>query len=196
MSLLQLPTEIIHQFAFHLLASRPLDPPTALLDLALTCRSFSQIVSSKPFLAKLCRLKFDVASITRRCFNPRDRDLADELVRCCRVLREIRTGNIPETEDDDTLVAAYVLMLNNDGKNYAQLQHAGLDAYVDNFVRNRLWKGRDSNQGWPLDTLNNSVALWLMWMTLTKRSVFFFSFFAYLLIHFLLRKIKGRVPSS
>jgi len=67
-------------------------------------------------------------------------------------------------------------MLGNDGKNYAQLEHAGLDAYVNKFIMTRLWEESESNQGWPLDNLNNSLALWLMWMTLTKRSSFLFFF--------------------
>jgi len=165
-----LPVEIISQFSFHLLADAPLGPPHALIPIALTCRFWKDIVTSKPFLAKLCRFKFDVGPINRRSFHPRDRDLADELIRCCRLIQEIRRADVAETESvvDDTLCAAYILMLNNDGKNYAQLEHAGLDAYVDKFVRTRLWEGREDNQGWPLDNMNNSLALWLMWMTLTK----------------------------
>ncbi|KAF8799856.1 hypothetical protein BYT27DRAFT_6848701 [Phlegmacium glaucopus] len=169
----KLPLEIISQFSFILLADQPLGPPHGLLPIALTCRSFNAIVTSKQFLAKLCRFKFDVRAINRRSFHPRDRDLADELIRCCFLLKEIRRADVAETESvvDDTLWASYILMLNNDGKNYAQLQHAGLDAYVDKFVMTRLWEGRESNQGWPLDSANNSLALWLMWMTLTKEKL-------------------------
>ena len=76
-----------------------------------------------------------------------------------------------------TLILAYLLMLCNDGKNYAQLEHAGLDTFVDNFIKSRLWEGRETNQGWPLDNIFKSSALWLMWMTLTKRWSFSFFWF-------------------
>ena len=170
MSLSILPNELISHCAFHLIAQSPLGPPNALIPLALTSRSFHHVVTANPFLAKICRLKFDVRPLTRRLFRPRDRDLADELVRCCRLIHEIRRADVAESDSilDDTFMSAYILMLSNDGKNYAQLEHAGLHTLVDNFVRSRLWEGRHSNQGWPLDTPNNSVALWLLWMTLTK----------------------------
>ena len=139
-------------------------------------------------------MMFDVGAVSRRLFNPRDSDLADELQRCCNLLKEIRRADIADTDDsfvDDTLFSAYLLMLSNDGKNYAQLEHAGLDAYVNKFVKTRLWEGSEENQGWPLDNLINSTALWLMWMTLTKRWSFL-SFF-YSTIHFYIRKTTGRV---
>ena len=172
--LLQLPNELIHKCAFHLLAQSPLGPPRDLLTLALTCRTFNLVVTSASFKARICRLMFDIGAIARRLFNPRDTDLADELHRCCNVLKAIRKAD-PISED--ILSASYFLMLSNDGKNYAQLEHAGLDAYVDNFVRTKLWEGRETNRGWPLDSLDNAYALWLMWMTLTKRWSFLsFSF--------------------
>ena len=173
--LLRLPNELIHQCSFHLLAQSPLGPPRDLLTLALTCRTFNLAVTSISFKARICRLMFDVGAIARRLFNPRDTDLADELHRCCNVLKAIRKAD--PILLDDTLSASYFLMLSNDGKNYAQLEHAGLDAYVDNFVRSKLWEGRGTNQGWPLDNFDNAHALWLMWMTLTKRWFFPFFFF-------------------
>jgi hypothetical protein len=115
---------------------------------------------------------FDVGAVSRRLFHPRDSDLADELHRCCNVLKAIRRGDFIDSDGvivEETLFSAYILMLSNDGKNYAQLEHAGLDDYVNRFIATRVWVGTETNQGWPLDNANNSSALWLMWMTLTKR---------------------------
>lgn len=172
MSLFRLPDEVIHQCSFYVIAHDPLGPPQALLTLALTCRAFSLVVLSNAFRARICRLMFDTGAVTRRLFHPRDSDLADELHRCCNLLKVIRRAETEDLDVDDTLISAYFLMLNNDGKNYAQLEHAGLDAYVDMFMRTRLWEGRETNQGWPLDNTTNSAALWLKWMTLTKRRSF------------------------
>ena len=183
MSLLTLPDEIIHHCCFHVVAHDPLGPPHAIIPLALICRSINLVVSSHVFKARICRLMFDVGAVTRRIFHPRDSDLADELERCCNVLKEIRRGDVIDSEEDplveETLIAAYILMLHNDGKNYAQLERAGLHAYVDNFITTRLWDESETNQGWPLHNIQNACALWLMWMTLTKRWSFLFSSIIY-----------------
>jgi hypothetical protein len=198
MSLLSLPDELIHQCSFHVIAHDPLGPPHALIPLALICRAFNLVVSSHAFRARICRLMFDVGAVSRRLFHPRDSDLADELHRCCNLLKDIRRGDVTESEDsfvDDTLASAYLLMLSNDGKNYAQLEHAGLDAYVNKFIMTRLWEGSETNQGWPLDNFINSIALWLMWMTLTKR----WSFLSFLSFDYLptyIRKTSGTVAGN
>jgi hypothetical protein len=57
------------------------------------------------------------------------------------------------------------MMLENDGRNAAQLEHAGLDSYLDIFVRTRLWD--DKSHGWPTDNTASACALWLVWMTTT-----------------------------
>ena len=141
------------------------------------CGDDGDCLGKEGFKARICRLMFDVGAVTRHLFLPRDSDLADELHRCCNILKQIRRGDVQESDKsvvDDTLTSAYLLMLSNDGKNYAQLEHAGLDAYVDKFITTRFWEGSETNQGWPLDSSDNSFALWLMWMTLTKRSSFLF----------------------
>ena len=194
MSLLTLPDELIHQCSFHVVAHDPLGPPHSIIPLALICRAFNLVVSSHTFRARICRLMFDVGPITRRLFHPRDSDLADELHRCCNVLKEIRRGDVTDPVVDDILPSTYILMLSNDGKNYAQLEHAGLDAYVNKFIATRLWEGRETNQGWPLDDMNNSCALWLLWMTLNKRWSFSFFFFTRLFNYFFyIRKTSGMV---
>ena len=178
MSLLTLPVELIHHCCFHVLAHNPLGPPRDFITLALVCRALNRVVSSHAFSARLFRLMFDVGAVGRRLFHPRDSDLADELHRNCKVLKIIQTADVTDSDEtciEDTLLSAYILMLSNDGKNYAQLEHAGLDFFVDKFINTRLWEGREFNQGWPSDSAMNSAALWLMWMTLTKRwSLFFF----------------------
>lgn len=194
MSLLSLPDELLHLCSFHLLAHKPLGPPSDLITLALVCRAFNNAVSSHTFRARICRFMFDTGAVSRRLFHPRDSDLADELHRCCNLLKAIRRADLEESEEE-TLIEAYILMLSNDGKNYAQLEHAGLDAYLDKYINTRLWSGRETNQGWPLDNIDNASALWLMWMTMTKRWSFFF-FFDCLLTFFYIRKISRRVPRN
>lgn len=64
------------------------------------------------------------------------------------------------------LWAAFLMMVESDGKNEAQLlEWAGLKTFADRFVRERLWEGRDNYNGWPAESVTNSLALWLMWLT-------------------------------
>ncbi|KAF8167243.1 hypothetical protein B0H34DRAFT_669736 [Crassisporium funariophilum] len=178
-----LPIEILHNLAFHLLASHPLGPPTALLPLLLTSRAFHAALTHPAFLARVFRLKFDAGAISRRAFEPYDTDCADQLVVSCRVLKTLRRGDFmdasereePEAEDwldaEGVLLAAYVMMLDNDGRNWAQLEWAGVEGYVRGYVRRRLWEGREGNEGWPKDSSPNACALWLMWMMETKQKL-------------------------
>jgi len=61
------------------------------------------------------------------------------------------------------------MMLDNDGKNRAQLEAAGIDLYLDVYMRTYLYDSvsRIPNDGWPQDTAANACALWLMWMFTT-----------------------------
>jgi hypothetical protein len=66
------------------------------------------------------------------------------------------------------------MMLDNDGKNFAQLEWAGVAEFVDKFIRLRLWEGRmqHPNAGWPLASLANSCALWIAWLTMDRIIIF------------------------
>ncbi|KAJ2937014.1 hypothetical protein H1R20_g83, partial [Candolleomyces eurysporus] len=124
--------------------------------------------SGTPLYSHICRFKFDVGAVTRRAFTPGVKDLNGHLVQMCNLLRFIRRNDINDMEAEDQLLIAYVAMLDNDGKNRAQLQHAGIEDFVDRFVRRRLWVDCEANDGWPQENVTNSCALWLMWMFTTK----------------------------
>lgn len=73
-----------------------------------------------------------------------------------------------ELRDVDILPELYLLRLDSDGKNYAQLEYAGIRDFVRDFVLNRLYDDAELNDGWPLENAQNSCALWLMWMFTLK----------------------------
>ncbi|KDR85898.1 hypothetical protein GALMADRAFT_218961 [Galerina marginata CBS 339.88] len=160
-----LPSELIHNIAFFAVAHTPLGPPAVLLDLLLTCKALYAQLSAPSFLARVFRLKFDAGAVTRRLFRPYHQDLAEQLVLACHLLRALRSGNIYDVETETHLGTAFLMMLDNDGKNYAQLAAAGVHAYVEAYVQRRLWEGRERNEGWPLDSEPNACALWLLWLT-------------------------------
>ncbi|CAA7264935.1 unnamed protein product [Cyclocybe aegerita] len=170
-SLHALPTELLHNIAQALVATNPLGPPRELIPLILTCRAWHAIFTADTLLAAICRLKFDTAAVTRRAFTPHTHDLAEQLVHACTLLRAIRAGDVYDIDAHEHLFTAYMLMLDNDGKNYAQLEWAGMGAYVARFVRRRLWEECAANEGWPVDNAANACALWLMWMTTTREKL-------------------------
>ena len=81
----------------------------------------------------------------------------------------IRARNFEDDDASSVLFGAYVLMLENDGKNRAQLEWAGIDTYVDAYIRTRMYDPieRMANDGWPRDNTANACALWLLWMLTT-----------------------------
>ncbi|KAF9478896.1 hypothetical protein BDN70DRAFT_932997 [Pholiota conissans] len=199
-----LPPELIQHILFLLTAHTPLGPPTQLAPVRLASRALHAHATSAALLARVCRFKFDVGAVRRRCFEPGLEDLKAQLELGCRVLRGVRRGLVRLLEeetaaasgggggvrggggmagrvedrgyddwedwdgdmtDEDTLFGALLLMLDNDGKNYAQLEHAGVHAYVERFVLRRLWARARENAGWPVEDASSACALWVMWLT-------------------------------
>ncbi|KAJ7153509.1 hypothetical protein C8R43DRAFT_1106735 [Mycena crocata] len=166
--LLSLPPEILEQIAYELVCLTPLGPPAALVPLLLTCKSvYNLLFDNAPFYSRIFRFKFDASAVARRAFHPTPRQYFDQLVMYCTQLQKLR-GQVWDGSCADVLFCAYLMMLENDGRNAAQLAHAGLDSYLDIFVRTRMWDDSKSANGWPTDSTENACALWLMWMTTTE----------------------------
>ena len=62
---------------------------------------------------------------------------------------------------------ALIVIIENHGKNKAQLEWAGLDEYLDKFLTERRMH-EDLSNGWPTESPQNACALWLMWMMTTE----------------------------
>ncbi|KAG2022471.1 hypothetical protein CC2G_000216 [Coprinopsis cinerea AmutBmut pab1-1] len=168
------PLEVIEHIAFSLVASEPLGNPSSLLPFFLTSRSISLALSLKSrttLYARICRLKFDVGAVSRRAFSPHTSDLNDHLVQMCQLLQFIRRGDIWHEDAIDYLIPAFIAMLDNDGKNRAQLEDAGIESFLDDFVMKRLHEGKELNDMWPLENPGNACALWLYWMFTTPEKV-------------------------
>ncbi|KAF9540952.1 hypothetical protein CPC08DRAFT_468037 [Agrocybe pediades] len=88
------------------------------------------------------------------------------------------------------MFTCFLMMLDNEGKNYAQLKHAGVHTFVDWFIRKCIWdpslpylspaalqKLEEENDGasplpsaygWPIDTPHTSAAFLLYWLVLER----------------------------
>ena len=89
-----------------------------------------------------------------------------QLKKVCRALKRIRTGDIfaPTLEAD--LWTAFIMLTENDGKNYIQLEWIGLDRFAESVVVHRLWENRNLHHGWPAESTVNSLAIWILFMML------------------------------
>ena len=96
----------------------------------------------------------------------RSRNRALQLKKVCRMLKHIRGCNIyiPTLESD--LWTAFIMLTENDGKNYTHLQWAGLDHFAESVIVNRLWDDRRTHNGWPAESTVNSLAIWCLFMML------------------------------
>ncbi|KAJ6548293.1 hypothetical protein B0H10DRAFT_2129417 [Mycena sp. CBHHK59/15] len=160
-------TEVLERVAYEVTFLQPLGPPSGLVPLLLTCKTVNDRLSGNPALyARIFRFKFDSSAVRRRAFDPTPAQYHDQLVLYCTQLQKLR--GLVRDDCDEVLFCAYLMMLENDGRNAAQLAHAGLDSYLDIFVRTRLLDDRHKSHGWPSDNVASACALWLVWMTTTE----------------------------
>ncbi|GJE89645.1 hypothetical protein PsYK624_057490 [Phanerochaete sordida] len=168
----KLPFTILEHIGLEVAVVDPLGPPSDLISLLCTCRHIHSCLSfdnNRHLYARIFRQKFDTRAVVRR-FGDRCTRLnttAAQLKVYCELLKRIRRGDTaadPETIKVDFRMALF-MFLENDGRNEAQLQWAGLGAFVDRFVRTRLREGCDQTAGWPPESEMNALALWLLWFT-------------------------------
>jgi hypothetical protein len=186
-----LPLEIIDSIAFELSALTPLGPPSNLIPLLLTCHHLFSSLSSttNPALyARIFKYKFDISAVQRRAFKPSHAQCVEQMMHYCIAMKVLRRGDVyaspheviaadtdvvfgDDNDASDALFTAFMMMLEDDGRNYRQLlDWAHADYFAEQYVRKRLYEGRERNDGWPLESTENACAMWLMWMFTTEGS--------------------------
>lgn len=168
-----IPREVLERIAFELVMTDQRGRPAELVSLLLACRDLNKKLSFKlcPALyARIHKSMFDTAAPHRRFGSKaiRSSNLTSQLRANCSMLRRIRQGDVYSPHVLDDFWLAYVLIMENDGKNRVQLDRAGLGVVVNKFVRSRLWE--DAENGWPREKAINALALWLLWCTTTRGS--------------------------
>jgi hypothetical protein len=197
------PQEIIENIALFAATEQFLGPPSALVPLLCTCRTLNAYLSMTTNLhlyAQIFACKFDTASSVRR-FGARvvtPAWYASELRRRCVYLKRIRTRldavivaestvrdlcEGSENELRSTLWIAYLMMLENDGKNERQLrEYAGMAGWLRLYWFDEhgasLVKTSIKQDCWPPNTQEMALAMWLFWFLLRVGKFFFFCFCA------------------
>jgi hypothetical protein len=196
--LFRLPAELLELLALEVALLELLGPPKDLIALLCTCRRVHDFLAFDQcynLFARIFKAKFDISAVRRR-FGPksvRSSSLALQLKKYCTTLQDIRGGNIYSSNIHDILRTAFFMAMENDGKNSFQLAWAGLDRFVDRFVRTRLCEDAEMNNGWPADNSVNALALWLMWFTTTRGKFAAPCLLRDLIVSVFLRNIGGGV---
>ncbi|PCH34350.1 hypothetical protein WOLCODRAFT_62488 [Wolfiporia cocos MD-104 SS10] len=165
-----LPYDVLAHVATELALLQPLGPPAALVPLLLTCRHVHDALCVRhapDMWARVFRAKFDTRAPLRRlgARTARSSHQVAQLKKLSRALTRIRRGDIYDPGLEADLWTAFVMYMENDGRNEAHLEWANVHGLVDSYIRTRLWENR--HNGWPAETATNSLAIWVMWCTLT-----------------------------
>ena len=166
-SLSTTPPELLEQIALIAVRQRPQGPPCILRSLRLTCRMSNNALSPNSYLSFMLFVdRFDTHTSWRHF--PRSRLTTDslerELRKRFRALQRIRRGNIADPDILESLSTIYIMILEDDGRNWDQLLWAELPSFIRRFLRERLMMGADTNNGWPVENEVNTLAVSIFWL--------------------------------
>ncbi|KAI0937449.1 hypothetical protein AcV5_005355 [Taiwanofungus camphoratus] len=172
LTLTTIPTDILAVIALEVALLDALGPPAHLVPLLMTCKRLNAALSFHNCLhlyARIFRCKFDWRAAQRRMGvrATYSSHQAWQLKKCSIALKRLRTTDIYSDHLTADLWTAFIMCTENDGKNTAQLDWAGLDAVLDEFMRTRLWEDRERSNGWPAESTINALAIWLVWLRMT-----------------------------
>lgn len=231
-----LPEDVLDHIGFYAATHSVLGPPSGILPLLSVSRSTYSALSLKknPYLyARIFKYKFDCSAPHRRLAKLHQRNsgtphnfhefthqiYADELVKRCLVLQRLRLDEYARVQKtvkggeiiDELLWMAYLMVLENEGKNVVQLKYyARIGDWLSAFwfdpagaSEAQQYLSRDT---WPLSSpamycsedrtkMRASLAMWLFWFFLEpgNNSVFPMSFIFVLMMSISLQHLISRI---
>ncbi|KAF9500079.1 hypothetical protein BDN71DRAFT_1486769 [Pleurotus eryngii] len=169
----QVAPEIIEHIALYTVAAKPLGPPSELGILCLVSRRLDSVLGFKNnahVYASTFNLKFDRSALLRR-FSERwrtTRCLTSELKKRFIALKRIRSMQY----NRDDLWTAYLMMLENDGKNGGQLViWAGVEEFLQGALASRITWQPGAPSLWFTEMEGTSLIAWLLWLTASRDGV-------------------------
>ncbi|KAG5640293.1 hypothetical protein DXG03_009359, partial [Asterophora parasitica] len=141
----------------------PAGPPRDLLNLALVCRTAHKILSlnSAPLYADVFAQLFDIRGPIFRLGESTVRDNAKlELQRRFIALNIFRQGDLDHPHLTDAFWIAYMMFEDADvgQENIKRLLGSDLLVFLNKFLLTRLYRGSETNNGWPIPNEQNSLA--------------------------------------
>lgn len=139
------------------------------LPLHLICPMLHATSSSDanpPFYSMLLFDNFDISSPRRHLSQSRlsFRNIEQEVKHRYIALQIIRRREIWHPNLVGSLATVYVMLLEDDERNWEQVVSAGLPTFLPIFMRERLLEGASDNHGWPLENEVNTLAVALFWL--------------------------------
>jgi hypothetical protein len=173
-TLLSLPNELLEEVVVHVLADSDfVGPPSQLLPILLVCSETNRRLSfphNSALYHRIFNLQFDITAVRRR-LGPRAVLTASALSRQLRqtwsAMHRLRAGNLDSPSLLDDFWDAFLLVIENDGKNYRQLEWSRVFSVAESFVMDRMWHDTDQG-GWPRDSSIAALALWLYYSGLSS----------------------------
>ncbi|KAI0654436.1 hypothetical protein C8Q70DRAFT_925703 [Cubamyces menziesii] len=168
----RLPHDVILTIFLEVATIDILGPPRHLPPLFRVCKYIYDVLRNnrKALYARIYRRKYDTRAAVRRlganAIN--NSALAFQLMKQTSALKRLRQCDLDSHNLTSDLWTAYLMFLENDGRNYEHLMfYAHIDTLIDRFMEVRLWSGRESNLGWPLDSTPGSLVVWMLWFTMS-----------------------------
>ncbi|KAF8890079.1 hypothetical protein BD779DRAFT_286787 [Infundibulicybe gibba] len=165
----RLPVEVLSRIGLYV--SRCGSGPGMLVPLLGTCQRIYGMLSlergNEQLYGSIFNTLFDVGAVSRRAFQPRAKDLVEQLVKQCQALRVIRRGDVHDFDVVDAMETGLMMMLEDDGKNRNQLEGAGAYHFARRWLMSCMVRDAD---GYPdvHHLRTTSTVLWLMYMLTTQ----------------------------
>ncbi|KAF8970670.1 hypothetical protein BDZ97DRAFT_1790416 [Flammula alnicola] len=190
LSLNTVPQEVLEHIAYFAATDTFLGPPSALIPLLLSNRRVHESLSistNHHLYARIFSHKFDTAAPLARFGEDRLTSwaLADELRRRCMVLQRLRSrldsttharhadGADHKITVHDVLFTAYILLLENEGKNKQQLVEYGqMKLWIREFwfdphgASLAIYNIRTGQ--WPINCIEAALGMWIFWFLLNS----------------------------
>ncbi|KAG2151013.1 uncharacterized protein EDB93DRAFT_1083671 [Suillus bovinus] len=170
-SLITTPAELLERIVLIAACQHPQGPPSILRSLRLTCRMSNNALSSNSHMYFL--LFKDRFSPWRHftAVQPTVDNIEHELRKRFRALQRIRRGDITDPDILESLSTIYIMILEDDGRNWDQLLWARLPIFMTRFLRERLMVGAETNNGWPTENEVNVLAVSIFWLMTCSESI-------------------------
>ncbi|KAG2078452.1 hypothetical protein BDR04DRAFT_1041415 [Suillus decipiens] len=98
-------------------------------------------------------------------------NIEHELRKRFRALKRIRRGDVADPDILESLSTIYIMMLEDDGRNWDQLLWARLPIFMTRFLRERLMVDAETNNGWPTENEVNILAVSIFWLMSCSESI-------------------------
>jgi hypothetical protein len=173
--------EVLQKILIHATATSPIGLPKEWFNLVLSCRHFRDCLScnSRKLFSTLFAQKFDISAPVRRLGEDVVQNSAKlEMQRRFNAMNIFRKRRLGDGSLTEAFWIAFLMCEDSGGsqKNIKQLLNASLPSFLELFLRERLYLGADTNNGWPFANERNSLAAALLWL-MASSSTFLFIIF-------------------